>query len=41
MRCSCGRHQTTMHKTPGRRDHFKNKAAWMIKQCSTQREGGE
>jgi hypothetical protein len=41
MRCSCGRHQTTMHKTPGLRDHFRNKVAWMIRQCSTQRKGGE
>lgn len=25
MRCSCGRHQTTMHKTPRLPDHFRNK----------------
>jgi hypothetical protein len=41
MRCSCGRHQTTMHKTPRLRDHFRNKVAWMISQCSTQRKDEE
>ena len=39
MRCSCGRHQTTMHKTPGLSNHFRNKVASMIRECSTQREG--
>jgi hypothetical protein len=41
MRCSCGGHQTTMHKTPRLRDHFRNKVAWMISQCSTQRKDGK
>lgn len=39
MRCDCGSHQTTMHKTPRLSNHFKNKVAWMIRLCSTQREG--
>jgi hypothetical protein len=38
MRCGCGRHQTTMHKTPRLSNHFRNKVAWMIRQCSTQRK---
>ena len=38
MRCGCGQHQTTMHKTPRLPDHFRNKVAWMITQCSTQRK---
>jgi hypothetical protein len=38
MRCGCGRHQTTMHKTPRLPDHFRNKVAWMISLCSTQRK---
>jgi len=41
MRCTCGRHQTTMHKTPRLSNHFRNKVAWMIRECSTQREGDE
>lgn len=41
MRCSCGLHQTTMHKTPSLPDHFRNKVAYMIRTCSTQGEGGE
>jgi hypothetical protein len=41
MRCACGRHQTTMHKTPSAPDHFRNKVAWMISQCSDQRKEGE
>ncbi len=41
MRCSCGRHQATMHKTPRLRDHFRNKVDWMIRQCSTQRKDGK
>jgi len=27
-----------MHKTPRLSNHFKNKVAWMISQCSTQRK---
>lgn len=37
MRCGCGRHQETLHKTPGR-SHFRQKVARMISQCSTQRQ---
>jgi hypothetical protein len=39
MRCSCGRHQTTVHKTPSLPNHFQQKVAWMIRQCSTQQGG--
>jgi len=39
MRCSCGRHQTTMHKTPRLSNHFRNNVAWMIRECSTKRDG--
>jgi hypothetical protein len=38
MHCGCGRHQTTMRKTPRLPDHFRNKAAWMVTQCSIRRE---
>jgi len=38
MRCACGRHQATMHKTPRLPNHFRERAAWMISQCSTERE---
>jgi hypothetical protein len=41
MRCACGDHQATMHKTPRLPDHFKQKAAWMISLCSTQQNDGE
>jgi hypothetical protein len=34
MHRGCGMHQETLHKTPSRRDHFKQKAAFMITQCS-------
>ena len=39
MHCACGRHQATMHKTPRLPNHFRQRAAaWMISQCSTERE---
>jgi hypothetical protein len=41
MRCGCGRHQATMHKTPRLQDHFKQRAGWMISLCSTQRKDGD
>jgi hypothetical protein len=34
MRCSCGLHQETLHKTPSNPNHFKWKASRMISQCS-------
>lgn len=34
MRCSCGRHQETLHKTPSSTNHFKRKAARMVATCS-------
>jgi hypothetical protein len=40
MRCACGRHQTTLHKTPRLGSHFRQKVAWMISQCSTQPKDG-
>jgi diacylglycerol kinase family enzyme len=40
MHCGCGRHTATMHKTPRLRDHFRNRVAWMISQCSTKRKDG-
>jgi hypothetical protein len=36
MRCSCGRHQETLHKTPNR-SHFRQKVQKMIRDCSTGR----
>lgn len=36
MRCACGDHQETLHKTPSLPGHFRRKAAHMIAQCSTQ-----
>ena len=39
MRRGCGQHQATMHKTPRLSSHFRNRVAWMIRLCSTQREG--
>jgi hypothetical protein len=41
MRCGCGRHQETMHKTPRLPDHFRQKVARMIATCSTQGKGGQ
>ncbi len=40
MRCGCGRHQETLHKTPRLQDHFRQKAARMIRVCSTQPKDG-
>jgi hypothetical protein len=40
MHCACGRHQATIHKTPRLRDHFRNRVARMISECSTQRKDG-
>jgi hypothetical protein len=34
MRCSCGNHQETLHKTPSNPNHFRNKVARMISECS-------
>ena len=36
MRCACGDHQETMHKTPSLPDHFRRKAERMVAACSTQ-----
>jgi hypothetical protein len=36
MRCSCGDHQETLHKTPSNPHHFRQKAARMITICSRQ-----
>lgn len=33
MRCGCGEHQETMHKTPSNPDHFRQKAARMTRTC--------
>jgi hypothetical protein len=41
MRCGCGRHQTTMHKTPRLPDHFRHKVAWMITQLDPAEGVGE
>ncbi len=38
MRCACGDHQETFHKTPSNPNHFSQKAAFMIRLCSV-REG--
>jgi hypothetical protein len=34
MRCSCGQHQETLHKTPSNPNHFRSKAARMVSECS-------
>jgi len=34
MRCACGRHQETLHKTPSLPSHFRRKADRMIAACS-------
>jgi hypothetical protein len=39
MRCACGAHQETLHKTPSNPKHFREKAAHMIRLCSTQKGG--
>jgi hypothetical protein len=36
MRCSCGSHQETLHKTPSNPNHFRQKAARMVAVCSSQ-----
>lgn len=35
MRCSCGKHQETLKKTPSNPDHFRQKANRMVGACST------
>jgi hypothetical protein len=35
MRCSCGKHQETLHKTPSDPNHFRNKVAHMVRECSS------
>jgi hypothetical protein len=34
MRCSCGKHQETLHKTPSNPNHFRSKVARMVSECS-------
>ncbi len=34
MRCRCGAHQETLHKTPSLASHFRQKANRMIATCS-------
>ena len=36
LRCSCGDHQETLHKTPADPGHFRWKAMRMISTCSSQ-----
>lgn len=36
MRCACGNHQETLHKTPSNPNHFRQKAGRMIASCSRQ-----
>jgi hypothetical protein len=38
MRCACGAHQETFHKTPSNPNHFRLKAAYMIRLCSRQED---
>lgn len=33
MRCSCGEHQETLHKTPSNPNHFDQKLARMTRTC--------
>lgn len=39
MHCGCGAHMETFHKTPSNPNHFKQKAAFMIRMCSTRGRG--
>jgi hypothetical protein len=34
MRRACGKHQETLHKTPSNPNHFRNKVARMVSECS-------
>lgn len=34
MRCACGDHYGTLHKTPSNPNHFKQRSGYMISQCS-------
>jgi hypothetical protein len=34
MRCSCGLHQETLHKSPSNPNHFRQKVARMVSLCS-------
>ena len=38
MRCACGAHQETFHKTPSNQNHFRQRAAYMIRLCSRQED---
>jgi hypothetical protein len=33
MRCACGEHQETLHKTPSNPAHFRQKSARMVSVC--------
>jgi hypothetical protein len=35
MLCGCGSHRGVLHKTPSNPNHFRQKAAFLIRQCST------
>lgn len=32
--CGCGQHRGTLHKTPSNPSHFRQKAAFLVRQCS-------
>lgn len=36
MRCSCGAHQETMHKSPSNPFHYRRKAARMVTLCNSE-----
>jgi hypothetical protein len=36
MRCGCGQHQGTLHKTPSNPNHFRQRAKAMVALCSKQ-----
>jgi len=38
MHCACGRHIEHLHKTPSSPNHYRQKVAKMIRDCSTQRQ---
>lgn len=35
MRCACGQHQETLHKSPRLPNHYDNKVRRMVSTCST------
>lgn len=39
MVCACGDHIGRLHKTPSNPNHWRQRASYMVRQCSTSGEG--